>query len=108
MTKLGLSMIPGLVSGELLGFGAGVYTINPTDETRSTSETSFLQSAINEQANVQVYSRTSAQRIEFNGNKTATGVMVETAGYEYLLSAKKEVIVASGVVHIRLSAPSAP
>lgn len=49
-------------------------------------------------ANLQVYPRTLAKRIMFNSNKTATAVQVNTAGWNYVLQARKEVILAAGVV----------
>ena len=73
-------------------------TVDPEAETRSSSETSFLQSAISSSPLFQIYQRTLAQRIIFNQNKTAVGVAVSTSGVPYTLSARKEVIVAAGVV----------
>ena len=99
LNKIGLSSIAGFNSGELIGHATFSYTINPTDETRSSSETSFLQAAIEAGSGIQVYTQTSAKRIIIGSdNKTATGVLVSTNDYPYTLSAKKEVIVAAGAV----------
>lgn len=46
----------------------------------------------------QVYPGTLAKQVLFDGAKKATGVRVNTAGTEFVLSAKKEVILAAGVV----------
>ena len=73
-------------------------TVDPEAETRSSSETSFLQSTILSSPSAQIYQRTLANKIIFNDNKTATGVAVSTNGVPYTLSAKKEVILAAGVV----------
>ena len=100
MEAIGLTSIPGFNSGELIGFGFNTFTLNPADETRSSSQTSFLQSAIEGQEAVQVYTRTSAKRIIIDRNKKATGVLVSTNGYGYSLSASKEVILACGVVRL--------
>ena len=95
--NLGFRNIAGLNSGNLLGFSEFTLSIEPQAETRSSSETSFLQEAIFT-SSLQVYQQTLAKRILFNENKTATGVSVVTAGIEYTLSARKEVILAAGPV----------
>jgi len=46
----------------------------------------------------QAYPGKLAKQVLFDGTKRATGVRVDTAGTEYVLSAKKEVILAAGVV----------
>ena len=95
--SLGLQNIAGLNSGKLIGFSEFTLTIDPQAGTRSSSETSFLQDSI-ASSTLQVYQKTLAQRIIFDGRNTATGVNVVTAGREYTLSATKEVILAAGVV----------
>ena len=95
--NLGLRNIAGLNSGNLLGFSEFTLSIDPQAETRSSSETSFLQEAIST-STLQIYQHTLAKRILFDENKTATGVKVSTAGIEYILSARKEVILAAGPV----------
>lgn len=99
MTSLGVKSIPGLNSGNLIGYSRYTSTIDSVDETRSSSETSFLRNAI-ATSFLQVYHNTAARRILFDGNKTATGVEVATADDLYILSARKEVIVAAGVVSL--------
>ena len=47
---------------------------------------------------LQIYQRTLAQKILFDGAKRATDVAVETAWKGYFLSARKEVILAAGAV----------
>ncbi|KAL8711185.1 MAG: hypothetical protein Q9220_004330 [cf. Caloplaca sp. 1 TL-2023] len=96
LQKLGLEEIAGLLSGTLLGFSEFTITADPRTATRSSSETSFLQDAIAYTA-IQIYQRTTAKRILFDGNKVATSVIVETAGAQYKLSATKEIIVSAGV-----------
>lgn len=101
--KLGLQGIAGLNNGELLGYAEVTASIDPVAQTRSSSETSFLQAALAEipSNNFQVYEQTLARRILFNANKTATGVMVSTKpawglGRDYVLSAGREVILSCG------------
>lgn len=94
---LGLQNIAGLNSGKLLGFSEFTFTLDPEAGTRSSSETSFLQESISS-SSLQVYQKTIAQKILFDEKKTATGVNVITAGILYSLFAKKEIILAAGVV----------
>ena len=101
---VGMKVIEGFNSGKLLGSAFGTLTIDPRNAHRSSSESSFLRSAIRQGTNLQVYKNTLAQRILFNSsvNVQATGVAVTTAGtygtpsVDYVLSARKEVIVAAG------------
>lgn len=97
-TSLGLKNIPGLNSGQLLGFSEFTQTIDPQASTRSSSETSFLQEAISS-STLMVYQKTLAKKIIFSVDTIATGVLVETAGVQYTLSARKEVILAAGAVN---------
>lgn len=96
--KLGFKSIAGFNSGHLLGYSDWTITVNPDNGVRSSSETSFLQETIRTSVHIRVYQRTLAKHIMFNSNKTATGVHVSTEGMEYMLSARKEVILAAGAV----------
>ena len=97
LEKLGLKGLPGLNSGSLLGFAPSTMTIDPTAETRDSSETSFLQDAMSN-TYLQVYQRTLAKTILFDSERRANGVNVETDGAAYVLSARKEVVVSAGAV----------
>lgn len=95
--EIGISDIPDFSSGNLLGSQYCPMTINPHDQTRSSSQASFLQQSLNEDAaNLQLYIHSMAKQILFNAKKTATGVLVETAGVEYTLAASREVILSAG------------
>ena len=96
-TTLGFKALQGLSSGKLLGFGFLAVTIDPTTQLKDSSETSFLWTAL-QNSTLTVYKRTYAKKINFERNKVATGVQIETDGVTYTLGAKKEVIVAAGVV----------
>ena len=52
--------------------------------------------------NLKVFTHTLAKQVLFDGNKTATGVLVETGGFNYTLSASTEVILAAGAVSPKL------
>lgn len=104
-SKLGLKSIGGFNSGDLFGFASFSTTIDPASETRSSSETSFLRAAVTGREHILVYNHTVAQRILFDANRTATGVLVDTAGETFTLTARKEIIVAAGVVRKTMSPP---
>lgn len=85
-----------LSNGTLLGHQFTPLSINAKQE-RSTSETSYLDLALKE-TQLTVYTGALAKKILFDGNKTATGVLVETEGVPYTISAKREVILSAGAV----------
>ncbi|KAF2237533.1 GMC oxidoreductase [Viridothelium virens] len=95
--QLGMAPIDGLNSGKLMGYADATLTIDPKDGTRSSSHTSFLAEVLNSpRINLQVYHNTFATKILFDNDKKATNVKVSTAGSEYVLSARKEVILSAG------------
>jgi choline dehydrogenase len=96
LDALGFQRIAGANSGKLMGYTEITASLDPAAETRSSSETSFLQKAMAE-TTIQVYQSTLADKILFNGS-TAVGVQVTSSGSTYVLSATKEVIVSAGVV----------
>jgi choline dehydrogenase len=107
LEKIGLKKLPGLNSGKLIGYGAITLTIDPETLTRSSSETSFLQSAMARSSTLKIYPSTLAKKILFDDGKRASGVLVGAKGdreYEFVLSAKREVILAAGVVSLTLAA----
>lgn len=62
-------------------------TIDLKDQTRSSSQSSFLDKAMNS-TRIEVYNGTLAKKIIFDGNK-ACGVSVNTSGTEYTLTQAK-------------------
>lgn len=97
MKAAGISAQDGLNSGILNGYAATTVEVDPTYETRSSSETSFLQTAFTK-TGLKVYPSTLAKQILFDATKKATGVTVVTGPDTYTLSASKEVIVSAGAV----------
>jgi choline dehydrogenase len=85
----------GFNSGALLGWAWPSASIDPKTAQRSSSQTSFLNAAI-AKTHLRVYHATLAKRILFNADKVADGVLVDTGGRQYTLSAKKEVILSAG------------
>lgn len=92
---IGIKPIQGFTSGALNGSAYVLETINAADQTRESSETAFLQPAL-ESTSLTVYQSTLAKKVLFDLEKTANGVLVESDGVEYTLSARKEVIVSAG------------
>lgn len=99
LRQIGISDIPDFSSGELLGSQYVPATLRPDDQTRSTSEASYLQQSLaDDESRLEVFIYTMAKKILFNANKTATGVLVETAGTPYTLNATREVILSAGAL----------
>ncbi|CAJ2503177.1 Uu.00g105710.m01.CDS01 [Anthostomella pinea] len=95
LEKIGLSIIDGLNSGKLIGQSYGTFTIDGDTMIRSSSETAFLRQGL-DNPDLTVYQLALAKKILFDDDKKATGVVVDTEGLEYTLSARKEVIVSAG------------
>jgi len=97
LNEIGIPTIPDFNSGSLLGTKYCSTTIDPSDETRGSSQTSFLNDAISEGlTNLNVFSLTMAKKINFDDNKKATGVVVESNLLSYTLTATKEDIASAG------------
>ena len=71
-------------------------TIHPTSSQRCSSQTSFLDQGVTIKSNLKVYNGTMARRVLFKKQNTASGVLVTTKGEDYVLSARKEVILSAG------------
>lgn len=96
LKALGLPIVKGFQSGYLSGQSYAMFTINATTMIRDSSETSFLSRGL-DYSNYYVYQSTMAKQIIFDANRKATGVLVDTSGATYVLSATKEVILTAGV-----------
>ncbi|KAJ5205795.1 Glucose-methanol-choline oxidoreductase [Penicillium cf. griseofulvum] len=94
--EIGLQVRSGFQSGALLGQSYGLYTINATTMHRDSSETSFLRKGLAD-PNLTVFQSALAKRIRFHG-KRAIGVDVETFGFPYTLSARKEIVLSAGAL----------
>ena len=97
LNEIGIQTIEDFNSGSLLGCQYCSTTINPTNEKRDSSQTSFLDSAAKEElTNLKVFTLTMAKSIVFDENKKATSVIVESNLISYTLGVNKEVIVSAG------------
>lgn len=100
LEAVGQAPIDGFQSGKLIGSAYVPSTIDPTAATRSSSESSFLQSAL-KNTTLKVYNNTLAQKILFD-KTTATGVLVAPEGVSgvngssYTLTARNEIILSAG------------
>jgi choline dehydrogenase-like flavoprotein len=96
--QLGFNRVPSFTDGRVLGWSHFLYTVDPDTQTRSSSESSFLREALRETTNLNIYTSTLAKRIIVDDCKIVKGVLVNTAGVEYTISAAREVILSAGVV----------
>ena len=94
--ELGLDELRSFMSGTLLGWSWLAVTLDPSTQTRSSSEY-FLRDALAESTNLMVYKNTLAKQIIFT-NGRASGVRVDSSGVVYDLHARKEIILSAGVV----------
>ncbi|RYP41561.1 hypothetical protein DL767_000903 [Monosporascus sp. MG133] len=86
----------GFNNGGLLGQAYAMFTIDGKTMVRSSSETAFLRSSLSN-TDYYVYPLTTAMKVLFDETKTATGVLVNTAGAQYTITARKEVVISAGV-----------
>lgn len=94
---IGIAEAADFNSGSLFGSQYCTSTIRPSDQSRSSSATSFFRSALlSGLTNLKIYTTTRAEKIIFNADKKATGVQVKTGLMAYTLHATKEVIVSAG------------
>ena len=98
LTALGVPEVAGFTSGQLLGWSYVAETLDPTTQTRSSSEASYLRQALEQTTNLQVYKSTLAEKILFDDSKQATAVQVSSGGFVYQIKANKEVIISAGAV----------
>ncbi|KAI7773760.1 hypothetical protein LA080_009898 [Diaporthe eres] len=92
MEEIGVAQAKDFNSGTVMGSQYCSSTINPANENRDSSQTSFL-SDVESRPNLNVYQSTKASKVVFDGNKSATGVLLDSG---YMLSANKEVILSAG------------
>ncbi|KAL9005237.1 MAG: hypothetical protein Q9188_001959 [Gyalolechia gomerana] len=79
-TGVGMNLQDGLNSSILNGSAFATLSIDPRNGYRSSSESSFLQAALQNGTAPMIYKNSLATRLLFDDNNTATGVSVTTAG----------------------------
>jgi choline dehydrogenase len=95
LSEIGVKPIKGFTSGDILGSSYVMQAIQAETQTRESSETAFLQPAL-ARSNLIVFQQSLAKKVVFDDKKSATGVLVDTDGKKYTLSAKNEVILSAG------------
>lgn len=94
--ELGIPFLrQGINSGNLNGYASITLTQDPTYETRSSSETSFLRTAL-ASTNIVVYTHALAKGIVFDADKRATGISIDVAGMRFQINATREIISSAG------------
>ncbi|THW64709.1 alcohol oxidase [Aureobasidium pullulans] len=93
----GFANITTFSNGQLLGSQYAPQALNPISNERETSATSYLDAALNSnRTNLKVYTHSLALQVLFSENKTATGVLVRSGRLDYVLTARKEVVLSAG------------
>jgi len=98
LEKMGFPAVQGFSNGNLLGRSYITHTINPQSRRRETASTSYLHDALLQSNNLNIFVRTLAKEILFDSNNKASGVRINTEGFDWTIGAKKEVIVSAGVM----------
>lgn len=101
MQESGVPEQQDFISGSLLGRQYAPLTISYPEEERSSSEASYLRTALGSgRTNLKVYTHTLAKMVLFNESKIATGVEFEAGSLgnrnTFVLNARKEVVVSAG------------
>lgn len=97
LRAIGLADAGDFNSGALSGSQYATLTIRPSDQSRSSSESSYIQSALKaKNPNLKLFPGTMASKIIFDSSKKATGVEVMSGGKPFTLNAAKEVILSAG------------
>jgi choline dehydrogenase len=96
MESMGLKKLAGYIDGELIGAAWHVQTTDPKTMIRDSAETAYLKPVLGRD-NLVVYHSTIALKVLFEGNE-AVGVECSTAGKEFTLKARKEVILSAGAL----------
>ncbi|MHC5348539.1 GMC family oxidoreductase [Metapseudomonas furukawaii] len=77
--------------------GAGLYDVNTRNGQRCSSSFAYLHPALS-RSNLSIEHHALAQRVLFDEEKRATGVVIRQHGIERSFTARKEVILAAGAV----------
>ncbi|KAF2476812.1 alcohol oxidase [Lindgomyces ingoldianus] len=97
---LGLFPLQDLTSGTLIGNQYSPMALKASDQSRSTSASSFLQYAVSSgRNNLFIFTNSMARRITFDNNKRAHSIIAQSNGLIFELKAKQEVVLSAGVIH---------
>ncbi|KAI1471134.1 putative GMC oxidoreductase [Daldinia caldariorum] len=98
LEAIGIKSQRGFESGKLSGgYSYALASIRREENTRESSETAYLRPHLGgHNPNLITFISTLAKKVVFDGQKRATGVLVDTLGLQYTIRARKEVIVSAG------------
>ncbi|PLB46518.1 alcohol oxidase [Aspergillus steynii IBT 23096] len=97
MNAIGIDDIRDFNEGSLLGAQYCTVTVRPPDETRSSSQTAFLGKS--KPPTMDIFTYTLAQKILFDSEKRATGVLVtDKSSASFELRAVREVVLSAGAL----------
>lgn len=91
---LGMKKIAGFIDGVLIGSSWNMMALDAKTQTRESAETAYLRPAL-KRSNLIIYHFTTAMKVLFDG-KEAVGILCNTLGKEYTLTARKEVVLSAG------------
>jgi choline dehydrogenase len=90
---IGIQRVDSFINGNLFGQAFNMDTINQTDGFRSSSQAAYLRPVLS-RPNLAVFDLIMAERVIFNHQKEATGVLIAK---DCILTANKEVILSAGL-----------
>ncbi|RDW56949.1 putative choline dehydrogenase [Coleophoma crateriformis] len=96
LNEIGIADAPDFNSGSLFGAQYCSSTIEPSNQTRESSRTAFYDATVQARKNLKVYMATTAQKVLFDANKKATGVLARSLGVNFTINVNKEVIMSAG------------
>jgi len=97
LNEIGVPTAQDFNSGSLMGCQYCSTTINPSNENRESSQNAFLDtSTLSNFPNLRVYTLSMAKKINFNSQKKATSVIVQSNLISYIVNVRKEVIISAG------------
>ena len=98
--SVGIKSTSGFNLGSLLGYSYIGMAEDSSTQTRSSASTAYLRSALLQTTNLIVYKSSLVQRVNFDREKTARSVLVQTGDITssvlYNITARKEIIVSAG------------
>lgn len=95
LAEIGVQPRQGFTSGALFGSSYVMEAIDAKTQLRESSETAFLRPALT-RSNLIIYQDSLAKKVLFDTQKRAIGIVVNTAGKEYMLSVNREVVLSAG------------
>ncbi|KAJ4360912.1 uncharacterized protein N0V89_001481 [Didymosphaeria variabile] len=96
---LGLSQLQDVTSGALIGNQYVPMTERATDQSRCSARAFFDQAENSGRQNLYLFTKSTAQRVNFDSRNRAVSVTVETNQETFEIKARKEVILAAGALH---------